>query len=184
MNREAHSTYVMNESINEGAHGRIFTSPFGVVKIGKRRSKTLDTVSQRRIHVFAEKVLNDPKYTLLRVPRLSPDLSKYEMEMVDTRVEIWQPNDEQLVKELIWFWTDMWSLGFALYDFELYLQKKGDVVLLDFDATGFRMINGTESVHIQGKNVNPSDFFLHPCFPPDFEKHLVHLRLPIGKRNI
>jgi hypothetical protein len=78
----------------------------------------------------------------------------------------------------------MWSLGFALYDFELYKQPDGRVVVLDFDATGFRMMNGSESVQIQGKNIAPSDFFLHPCFPPDFEKYLVHLRLPIGKRNI
>lgn len=176
----------MDEFINEGAHGKIFTTPFGVVKIGKRRSKTLDTVTQSRIHGIAESVLNDPKYKILRVPVLSTDLSRYEMELVDTRVPIWQPKDESLVQELIWFWTDMWLLGFAFYDFELYQQPDGDVVLLDFDATGFRIkeTDGSYSVSIRGKIVAAHDFFLHPCFPPDFEKHLVHLRLPIGKRNI
>ena len=172
------------DEVNEGAHGKIFKTPFGVVKIGKRRSKTLDTVTQRRIHGFAETVLSNPKYTTLRVPRLSTDVSKYEMELVDTRAEIWQATDESLVQELVCFWTEMWSLGFALYDFELYKQADGRVVLLDFDATGFRMMNGSENVQIQGKNIAPCDFFLHPCFPPDFEKYLVHLRLPIGKRNI
>jgi len=176
----------MDDCINEGAHGKIFTTPFGVVKIGKRRSKTHDTVTQRRIHVVAETILSNPIYKILRVPRLSSDLSCYEMEMIDTRHDIWQPTDETLVKELALFWACMWSLGFALYDFELYEQPDGRVALLDFDATGFRLKNGdgSDTVTIQGKNIAPSDFFLHPCFPPDFEEHLVHLRLPIGKRNI
>jgi hypothetical protein len=174
------------DEVNEGAHGKIFKTPFGVVKIGKRRSKTLDTVTQRRIHRFAETVLSDPKYTTLRVPRLSTDLTRYEMELVNTRLEIWQATEKSLVQELICFWSEMWSLGFALYDFELYQQPDGRVVVLDFDATGFRMkkIDGSESVHNQGKNIAACDFFLHPCFPPDFEKYLLHLRLPIGKRNI
>lgn len=174
------------DEVNEGAHGKIFRTPFGVVKIGKRRSKTLDTVAQNSIHALAETILNDPKYKILRVPVLSNDVSRYEMEMVDTRVPIWQPTDQGLVQELIWLWSHMWSLGFALYDFELYQQANGDVVLLDFDATGFRMkeSDGSYSVSIHGKTVATHDFFLHPCFPPDFEKHLVHLRLPIGKRNI
>jgi hypothetical protein len=72
-----------------------------------------------------------------------------------------------------------------LYDFELYLQRDNTVIILDFDATGLRIQTNNEvSVYIPGKNVNPSEFFNHMSFPPDFEKYLVNLRLPIGKRNI
>lgn len=173
------------EEVNEGAHGKIFRTPFGVVKIGKRRSKTHDTVAQRRIHSFIEEILNEPRYMVLKTPALSNDLLKYEMEYVNTAEPVWIPNDGALIRELVWLWEEMWKKGFALYDFELYLQPDNTVVILDFDATGLRIQNNDEvSVTIPGKNVNPSDFFRHISFPPDFEKYLVDLRLPIGKRNI
>jgi hypothetical protein len=177
----------MDDSINEGAHGKIFTTPFGVVKIAKRRSKTHDTTAQRRFHAIVESILVQPRYVLLKTPALSENLHMYEMRRVDTSVPLWQPTNEAIKRELVWLWEEMWQAGFVLYDFELYAQSEGTVMILDFDATGFRMKTEGESreyVTIPGKTLVPADFFLHPCFPPDFEEQLAHLRLPIGKRNI
>jgi len=173
------------DEVNEGAHGKIFRTVFGVVKIGKRRSKTHDTVAQRRIHSFIEEILSQPRYIVLKTPALSHDLLKYEMKYVNTDEPLWMPNDGAIIRELVWLWEEMWEKGFALYDFELYQQPDNTVIILDFDATGLRIQNNDEvSVYIPGKNVNPNDFFDHMSFPPDFEQYLVNLRLPIGKRNI
>lgn len=171
--------------IDEGASSKIFKTPFGVVKIAKRKSKTHDTVTQRRIHEIAENVLSDPKYKVLKVPALSANRSQYEMEDVDTKIPVWQPTGP-VAEELLSFWREMWEKGLALYDFELYLQPNGTTMLLDFDSTGFRMTCGDTSSHVEipGKKIPPENFFVHPSFPPDFEKHLEDLRLPIGKRNI
>lgn len=173
------------EEIGEGKSSRIFKTPFGVIKIAKRRSKTHDTMAQRRIHAIAEKVLSDPKYTILRVPVLSTNLTDYEMKGVNTTEPLWMPTGP-VANELVSFWREMWTKGFALYDFELYVQPDGTVILLDFDSTGLRMScgNACEHVTIPGKPVPPANFFIHPSFPPDFETHLQDLRLPIGKRNI
>jgi len=89
------------DEVNEGAHGKIFRTPFGVVKIGKRRSKTHDTVAQRRIHSFIEEILNEPRYMLLKTPTLSNDLLKYEMKYVNTDEPLWMPIDGAVIRELV-----------------------------------------------------------------------------------
>lgn len=173
---------------------RIYTTPFGVVKKAKRTSKAHDVLTQRRIHVIASEVLKNGSYSLLYTPDLSSDGTQYEMRKIDTRSPIWLGSDETrdpvLIEEVVRFWTAMYTYkpdgGFALLDFELYKQPSGRVAVIDFDSTGFvnTDLYGNATVTIPGKeDIPPAMFFVHPCFPPDFEERL-SMRLPIGKRNI
>ncbi len=172
---------------DESVRHRIFRTPFGVVKKAKRNSKAHDVLTQRRFHALASKLLKEGGYTILFTPDLSEDQTQYEMRLVDTREPIWlgtMPIAESLLKtELIRFWKEMFAQGFALYDFELYQQPNGRVAILDFDSTGFHMTGKNEHILTPGKDIPPLQYFVHPCFPPDFEQKL-NMRLPVGVRNI
>ena len=181
----SHSCEIYDTSLRH----RIYNSPFGVVKMAKRGSKAHDVITQRRIHALAYSILNDGSYVILFTPQLSEDQTKYEMRKIDTRNSIWlgtQENCDSLLKtEVIRFWKAMYSHGFAMLDFELYQQPSGKVAVIDYDSTGFVMTGPAERVLIPGKEgINPTMFFVHPCFPPDFEEKLGEMRMPIGKRNI
>ncbi len=172
---------------DESIRHRILRTPFGVVKKAKRGSKAHDVLTQRRFHALAYKLLQEGGYTILFTPELSADQTQYEMRLVDTRNEIWlgtQPVSDSLLKmELLRFWKEMFGHGFALYDFELYQQPNGRVAILDFDSVGFHLTGAHERIEIPGKTIPPREYFVHPCFPPDFEEKL-NMRLPVGTRNI
>ena len=179
----------MSDSLpyEESLRHRILRTPFGVVKKAKRSSKAHDVLTQRRFHALAHRLLKEGDYIVLFVPDLSDDQTQYEMHVVDTTHSIWlgtQPVSDSLLKtEVIRFWKEMFSHGFALYDFELYQQANGRVALLDFDSVGFHLTGSNERIEIPGKTIPPREYFVHPCFPPDFEAKL-NMRLPVGARNI
>jgi hypothetical protein len=172
---------------DESLRHRILRTPFGVVKKAKRGSKAHDVLTQRRFHALAYKLLREGGYTILYTPELSDDQTQYEMRLVDTRKPLWlahMPHQDSLLKtEVVRFWKEMYSHGFALYDFELYEQPTGRVAILDFDSVGFHMTGTNEKIVIPGKEIPPRDYFIHPCFSPDFEEKL-NMRLPVGVRNI
>ncbi len=172
---------------DESIRHRILRTPFGVVKKAKRGSKAHDVMTQRRFHALASKILKEGGYTILYTPDLSEDQTQYEMRLVDTREPIWlgtSPVQDSLLKtEVLRFWKEMFSHGLALYDFELYQQANGRVAILDFDSTGFHMTGSNEHILTPGKTIPARDFFIHPCFSPDFEEKL-NMRLPVGVRNI
>jgi hypothetical protein len=172
---------------DESLRHRILRTPFGVVKKAKRGSPAHDVLTQRRFHALAYKILQEGGYTILFTPELSNDQTHYEMRLVDTRNPLWlahMPLQDSLLKtEVIRFWKEMFAHGFALYDFELYEQPTGRVAVLDFDSVGFHMTGPDEKIVIPGKTVSPREYFIHPCFSPDFEEKL-NMRLPVGVRNI
>ena len=172
---------------DESLRHRILRTPFGVVKKAKRGSNAHDVLTQRRFHALAYKILSEGGYTILFTPQLSDDQTIYEMRLIDGRDPIWlgqQPVQDSLLKtEVIRFWKEMYAHGFALYDFELYQQPSGLVAILDYDSVGFHMTGSNEKIVIPGKTVSPREYFIHPCFSPDFEEKL-NMRLPVGVRNI
>ena len=178
---------VQRDVFDESLRHRIFRTPFGVVKEARRNSHAHDVITQRRIHSLALRVLERGDYSVLFVPLLSDDQTKYEMALINTDRPIWLGTlsnfDTRLVQEVVQFWKDMYAEGFALLDFELYEQPSGRVALIDFDSTGFHMTGKNEHIHIPGKQIPPAQFFVHPCFTPDFEQRLA-MRLPVGTRNI
>lgn len=179
----------MSDSLvyDDSLRHRILRTPFGVVKKAKRGSKAHDVLTQRRFHALASKLLSEGNYVILFTPDLSNDQTQYEMAIVDTSDPIWlgtQPVSDSLLKtEVIRFWKEMFAHGFALYDFELYQQRNGRVAILDFDSVGFHLTGPNERIEIPGKTIPPREYFVHPCFPPDFEEKL-NMRLPVGVRNI
>ena len=160
--------------INEGKSGRVFTVPDRpdlVEKVARpsRRGQRYCIQTQKRIHRLCYDALHaaDPPLYLIRIPALeNPDTPSYVMECVDTACPIYSENialEPVLTKELVSVWKVMWAAGFAAWDFELYLQPNGTVVLLDFDSFGFRM---------EGDDLPPPAFFENSCFPPHFREML------------
>lgn len=145
----------------EGANGTIKeASPFTVIKKCHRKSTGLSALEQKGIHEMAWDILTNPFYTLLRTPFLVGG-PLYEMEKIDTDQPIFLGDEvlpsgvsyPRVVEELVHFWKDMWMVGYAAWDFELYLQPNGSVMLIDYDK--FK------------KKIEPG-FFIHPSFPRNF----------------
>lgn len=176
--------------LSEGANGRIYPSERGVIKIQKRKSVGHDVITQRRIHHLAQTLIDELDLKILRVPRVFVDSHQtYEMEWVNTQKIIYPGADqfttpiladlyENLCQELTRFWIALFRRGFAAWDYELFLQPDGTVVLLDFDKFGFRMTSGPDSILLpigsRCRICHPplASFFRNPCFPPDFVDRL------------
>jgi hypothetical protein len=183
-----------NQAFDEGNNGRVYeTSSSTVIKVQKRNSLGHDVITQRRIHNAAQQAVSTIGLKILRVPRLeNSNPTQYEMELIDTHRIIYpgDPNHgtslapefyEVLCRELTDFWICMYMMGFAAWDYELFLQKDGTVVLLDFDKFGFRMTSGPVSIHLpevkrgsetRGCMPDLGFFFQNPCFPHDFVERL------------
>jgi hypothetical protein len=150
----------------EGTNGRIKeASPSTVIKICHRKSTGgTSALEQKGIHEMAWDILTNPSYTLLRTPFLVGG-PLYEMEKIDTGSPIFLGDEvlppgvsyPRLAEELVQFWKDMWTAGYAAWDFELYLQPDGSVMLIDYDK--FK------------KKIEPG-FFVHPSFPRNFSELL------------
>lgn len=149
----------------EGAYGSIVSTGEGTVKkVPHRRvpkgSLCLD--EQKLIH--AAILEETTSYTVLRAPRLVPS-EGYEMERINVDTLIFlgcQGNviegfdREKLISELAGLFRVLCKRGYLAWDFELYLQPDGRVVIVDFDK--FK------------KGPMQEGFFIHPCFPRGFKE--------------
>lgn len=79
---------------------------------------------------------------------------------------------DRVAVELASLWRALWvNNGYALYDFELYKQSDGTVIILDFDSTGVR-VSGSHShrdgIQIPGlpmsRQPDPETFFSSSLF--------------------
>ena len=157
------------ERIDEGKSGVIYSmSPEVVMKVPRKHGGITE---QKRIHRICNELLRTSPipFYILRIPALiDPDSPTYTMERVDTSRPIFlalEPSPTPLLLvELTRAWLLFWTrAGFAAYDFELYIQPDGTVVLLDFDSFVLRQ---------SGDDLPPPTFFHHPSFPQDFRKRL------------
>jgi len=148
----------------EGTNGTIrHHSETTVVKTCRRRATGYSADEQKEIHEIVLKILNNSFYTVLRAPYLVKS-SVYEMERVDVETPIFLGVEDRipagfdlsrLIEELVCFWKALWSRGHAAWDFELYVQEDGSVVILDYDKF---------------KKTLDSTFFIHPSFPRNFQE--------------
>lgn len=178
-------------SIDEGNNGRIYDLGSTVKKIQKRGSLGHDVLTQKRIHTLTEKLLGELHTTVLKTPSIvQENFIEYEMAKIDTSniIYLGDPNHGYpldfikrgiLIQELALFWKTLFEAGFAAWDFELFLQSDGTVMMLDFDKFGFRMTSGPLSIHMPSSRRNELgqrerlEFFFHnPCFPHDFVERL------------
>ncbi len=181
------------ESIDEGMNGRIYDLGASVKKIQKRNSLGHDIITQKRIHNLTERLTSELKLKILRTPHvLMENQNEYEMTKIDTSNVIYlgDPNHgtelseqwrEMITQDLVVLWIELFKSGFAAWDFELFLQPDGTVMLIDFDKFGFRMTSGPVSILLpqtkrgSEKHTYTADtkyFFQNPCFPHDFVERL------------
>jgi hypothetical protein len=175
--------------LDQGMNGRIYDLGETVKKIQKRKSMGHDIITQKRLHHLTERLIDELNLKTLRVPHVfMKNPNEYEMSKVNTDKIIYPGNPnhgypadpellEKISKELTILWLELYKSGFAAWDFELFLQPDGSVVLLDFDKFGFRMTSGPVSILMpssrHGDNpFNLEYFFINPCFPHDFVDRL------------
>jgi hypothetical protein len=149
-----------------GSYAYITVSETTVIKSPRVLSSTsLSIDTQKHIHTTLLHILSEPAYILLRAPKLIPNPDEYEMEKIDTRRPIilgamgtqviCPKTKERLIKELKYAWLTLYEEGYAAWDFELYKQPDGTIMILDFDK--FREAGSLTE-----------EFFKHPCFPRGF----------------
>ena len=158
----------MNVMPEEGVYGRIIsTGKDTVEKIPHRRvpKGSLSLEEQKEIHAII--LQETSSYTVIRAPRLISS-NRYEMERIDVKKSIFlgcQGNvlegvdRDSLTFELASLWKALYKKGYIAWDFELYLQPDGCVMIVDFDKFKKR-ISGF---------VFEDGFFIHPCFPRGFK---------------
>jgi hypothetical protein len=149
-----------------GSYGIITVLETTVIKTPRALDKT---ETEKHIHTTLLHILSNPAYILLRVPKLIPNRDAYEMEKIDIRrpiilgavgtQTICPKTKERLCDELKYAWLALYEEGYAAWDFELYKQPDGRIMMIDFDK--FKC--GSEL---------PERFFKHPCFPHGFAEAL------------
>jgi hypothetical protein len=159
-----------------GSHGIIIARGSSVEK--KTRRATGHPIQlQMTIHRIVQNTINQGNYDYIRVPILSDvNPMRYKMERISTRrpLILGEPdscrisNIREVKAELVRLWVQLWELGYAAWDFDLFVHD-GKVVLLDFDRFGVRMPNGVPDLPVQ---IPVGSFFNHACFPTDFKEAL------------
>ncbi len=172
------------EHIDEGNNGRVYSSKSGVIKIQKRKSLGHDVMTQKKIHIILESLIEGLHLNILRVPKLNhTNTSQYEMEFVNTDNILYlgdishscDISDELYAKiseEFTLLWIALFSKGYAAWDIELFLQPTGKVMLLDFDKYGI-VSNKGNTILMPHWNLNENQknikyFFVNSCFPKSF----------------
>ena len=197
------------EPIDFGASAVILPLADGALvrKKMRRNAAGHDELTQQRIHRTSQTILQDRNnFDYLRMPVLEEGnwipLEHYVMQRVDVTRPLFlgdrdscasilndrllpeHLNLDDISNELARWWRQMWTAGFAPWDFELYVQRNGRVILLDVDKFGFRRegYGGGGAAAAAGGGPAPAEgppvqmpvplaldtFFHHPCFPTDF----------------
>jgi hypothetical protein len=150
-----------------GSYGYITTvSETTVIKTPRTAGHSTET--EKHIHTTLLHILSHPSYILLRVPKLIPNRDEYEMEKIDTRLPvilgamgtqvICPKAKERLCEELKYAWLALYQEGYAAWDFELYKQPDGTLMMIDFDKFKTGIVS--------------EECFKHPCFPRGFAESL------------
>ncbi len=145
-----------------------------------------DVLTQKRIHHLAEIIMKRSDiFKYLGIPSLSFEqyTDSYEMEQFELNEpillsEIFKEEwAEPLINEITYFWALLWSEGIALYNFKLYRQRTGKVMLYGFEHFGFRQqIGHRETITFPYETNSPLKYFFHnSCFPPNFQDRLLNL---------
>ena len=105
-----------------------------------------DLPMQKHIHGTAYYILQN--YKILKTPAIMDRYDNYYiMERIDTSKPIWLGDKDScdsydanlindLKKEVIKFWNDMWDRNFAAWGFDLYLQPDSKVMMIGY--SGFK----------------------------------------------
>lgn len=170
-----------------------------VLKKTYSHSRGHDILTQSRIHLLAQEILNNQNnFDILRAPcliayedwrprHIPVERGEfYAMETVNTSHPIWLGDRDStmhipmhildgLEDELVRFFKMMWDRGFVPWGFELYLQPDGTVILLDFDKFGFRRQNWRWQVEYPCPGIISRDTFSWLGYPPNFASRLMDI---------
>jgi hypothetical protein len=147
-----------------------------------------DIITQKRIHRLLSQVMDELSCSLFCVPKLLDDSEKYEMERFNDRENVYigmlsqYDNYKEYLQEFLQIWRRMWYYGFALYDFTLWRQEDGTLVMIDFDHTGFRMTEGPRLFSFP-KSFNEEYLFDYSCFPQNFLQRVLDCREPYTQKE-
>ena len=161
------------------SHGVILrVSPNSVEKL-RFREDCLTLQKQKTIHRLIQHILGT--YQFLKVPELldEPYTPRYRMRRILTNRPLYLGLQSHLIAdELIQLWKELWNLGYVAWDFELYVQPDGTVMIIDFDRFGYKISlpdnqnpSLEEQIHLP-ITIPPGTFFKHVCFPVDFQSRL------------
>ena len=158
------------------SHGVILRLSLSTVEKLHFREDSLSLQKQKLIHRLIQRILESDSYQFLKVPELfdQPYEPRYRMQRIKTNNPIYLGLKTNPVEhELKQLWRELWDFGYAAWDFELYLQPDGTVMMIDFDRFGYK-IQVTDGHRLQEQihlpiTIPPGSFFNHVCFPDDFE---------------
>jgi hypothetical protein len=162
------------------SHGVILRASSVVEKM-RFREDCLTLNKQKTIHRLIQHILRTESYQFLKVPELldEPHTPRYRMRRIRTNRPLYLGLQTYLIAgEITLLWKELWALGYVAWDFELYLQPDGTVMLIDFDRFGYKISlpdnqnpSLEEQIHLP-ITIPPGTFFKHVCFPVDFQSRL------------
>jgi hypothetical protein len=139
----------------------------------------LDPLTQKRIHILCQSILKDS--TVLKVPVLfeSENPNEYWYETFDCLAPIFLSSPHliplnihqtKLLEEFVHLWKNCYAQGILLFNFSLFAQPNGTVVIRNFDATLFKTTIGksTLATFPDSSTLPILDVFTHDCFPLHF----------------
>ena len=162
------------------SHGVILRVSSTVVEKLRFRDDCLTLYKQKAIHRLIEHILRTDTYQFLSVPELfdDPHTSRYRMRRIRTNSPLYLGIETNTIaSEVTLLWKELWALGYAAWDFELYLQPDGTVMIIDFDRFGIKIQDQQRNLSIQEQihlpiTIPSGTFFNHVCFPSEFENRL------------
>lgn len=164
------------------SHGVILRVSQSVVEKLRFREDCLSLQNQKTIHRLIQHILQSDFYQFLKVPELldEPNASRYRMRRIMTKNPMYLglQTNHNIAAEVKQLWKELWELGYAAWDFELYRQPDGTTMIIDFDRFGYKISlpdnqNPTleEQIHLP-ITIPPGTFFNHVCFPENFVSRL------------
>ena len=164
------------------SHGVILRVSPSVVEKMRFREDCLSLQKQKTIHRLIEHILQSDFYQFLKVPELldEPYQPRYRMRRIMTKnpLHLALQTNHNIAAEVTQLWKELWSLGYAAWDFELYRQPDGTTMIIDFDRFGYKISlpdnqnpSLEEQIHLP-ITIPPGTFFDHVCFPVGFENRV------------
>jgi len=162
------------------SHGVILRVSSTIVEKMRFRDDCLTLYKQKAIHRLIEHILNTDSYQFLSVPELldDPHTDRYRMRRIRTNRPLYLGIETNVISsEITLLWKELCALGYAAWDFELYLQPDGTVMMIDFDRFGIKIQDQQRNLSIQEQihlpiTIPSGTFFNHVCFPAEFENSL------------
>jgi len=164
------------------SHGVILRESPNAVEKMRFREDCLTLQKQKTIHRLIQHILRTDTYQFLKVPELldEPYTPRYRMRIIKTTRPLYLglETNHNIAAEITLLWKELWALGYVAWDFELYWQPDGTVMIIDFDRFGYKIHlpdnqnpSLEEQIHLP-ITIPPGTFFNNVCFPAGFQTRL------------